>query len=66
MRCVRKLPRAGGRKMSSQKSEYDYMKEADEKEEDAYLPEEWAEEKTQQEEYFEFYDDIKTDIKEDW
>ena len=52
--------------MSSQKSEYDYMKEADEKEEDAYLPEEWAEEKTLQEEYFEFYDDIKTDIKEDW
>lgn len=50
------------------KSEYDYMREADTKEEDAFYPEEWAEEaeKTSKEKYFDFYDDIKTNIKEDW
>ena len=44
------------------------MREAEEKEEDAFLPEEWAEEdkKTEKEKYFEYYDDVKTDIKEDW
>lgn len=54
--------------MQSQKSEYDYMREADEKEEDAFFPEEWQndKEKTSKEKYFEYYDDIKTDIREDW
>ena len=54
--------------MQKEKSEYDYMKEADEKEEDAFYPEEWTDErnKTTKEKYFEYYDDVKTDIKEDW
>lgn len=42
------------------------MRESDEKEEDAFYPEEWETEKTEKEKYFEYYDDIKTDIKEDW
>lgn len=44
------------------------MKESEFKEEDAFFPEEIREnrEKSQREKYFEFYDDIKTDIKEDW
>lgn len=44
------------------------MRESDEKEEDAFCPEEWNDEcdKTEKEKYFEYYDDIKTDIKEDW
>ena len=52
----------------SEKSEYDYMREADLKEEDAFYPEEWSDERksTDREKYFEFYDDIKTNIKEDW
>ncbi len=56
------------KEMQKEKSEYDYMKEADEKEEDAFYPEEWTEErnKTAREKYFEYYDDVKTDIKEDW
>ena len=54
--------------MQKGKSEYDYMREADEIEEDAYFPEEITSEtdKSDKEKYFEFYDDIKTDIKEDW
>ena len=54
--------------MPKEKSEYDYMREADLIEEDAYFPEEINEEldKTDKEKYFEYYDDIKTDIKEDW
>ena len=50
------------------KSQYDYMREADSKEEDAAFPEEWAEEreKTDKEKYFEYYDDIKTIPKDDW
>lgn len=54
--------------MQKEKSEYDYMKEADEKEEDAFYPEEWTDErdKTTKEKYFEYYDDVKTNIKEDW
>ena len=55
------MPRSG-------KSEYDYMRESELKEEDAFYPEEWNEERksTEKEKYFEFYDDIKTNIKEDW
>ena len=54
--------------MQKEKSEYDYMREADEKEEDAFFPEEWQDEvkKPEKEKYFEYYDDIKTDIREDW
>ena len=54
--------------MQNEKSEYDYMREADNKEEDAFYPEEWLNEReqTSKEKYFEYYDDIKTDIKEDW
>ena len=50
------------------KSKLDYMKEAEFKEEDALYPEELNEgqEKTDRDSYFEFYDDIKTSIKEDW
>lgn len=44
------------------------MKESEFKEEDAFFPEEIYEnhEKSPREKYFDFYDDIKTDIKEDW
>ena len=44
------------------------MREADVKEEDAFCPEEWEEERKQsdKDKYFEYYDDIKTNIKEDW
>ncbi|MBO4251165.1 MAG: hypothetical protein J5911_00705 [Clostridia bacterium] len=54
--------------MQKEKSEYDYMREADLKEEDAFYPEEQIEDrnKTDKDKYFEYYDDIKTDIKEDW
>ena len=51
----------------SQKSEYDYMRQADVLEEDAFFPEEWERaEGTDKEKYFEFYDDIKTTPKDDW
>ncbi len=52
----------------NQKTLYDYMREADFKEEDALFPEEISEEKARsvKEKYFDFYDDIKTSIKEDW
>lgn len=54
--------------MQNEKSEYDYMRKSDDTEEDAFFPEEWTEEKekSEKEKYFEFYDDVKTDIKEDW
>ena len=44
------------------------MREADEKDEDASFPEEWEDElkKSERDKYFDFYDDIKTSIKEDW
>ena len=50
------------------KSQYDYMREADDKEEDACYPEEWSDDrrKTDKERYFEYYDDIKTTPKDDW
>ncbi len=50
------------------KTQYDYMREADFKEEDAFYPEEWEElrNKSKKEEYFEFYDDIKLTPKDDW
>ena len=48
------------------KTIYDLMKEAEFKEEDAFFPEENADSETEKEKYFDFYDDIKTSIKEDW
>ena len=47
---------------------YDYMRRAENVEEDAMYPEEWLEERTltDKEKYFEFYDDIKTTPKDDW
>ncbi len=50
------------------KTLYDLLKEADKYEEDALYPEEIIEarKQTSKERYFEFYDDIKTSIKEDW
>ena len=50
------------------KTKYDYMRECENNEEDAFFPENWVEDrdKTDREQYFEFYDDIKTNIKEDW
>ena len=52
----------------SQKTMYDYMRECENKEEDALLPEEWLDEYelTDKERYFEFYDDIKLTPKDDW
>ena len=48
------------------KSQYDYMRESDYTEEDAFYPEEISVKKSDREEYFDYYDDIKTSIKEDW
>lgn len=50
------------------KTQYDYMRESDYKEEDAFYPEEWEDrfKKSRKEEYFEFYDDIKLTPKDDW
>lgn len=50
------------------KTQYDYMRESEEKEEDAMFPEEIenVKKRSKREEYFDFYDDIKTNIKEDW
>lgn len=50
------------------KTKYDLLREADKYEEDALCPEEVLAESAQNEKerYFEFYDDIKTSIKEDW
>ena len=51
-----------------QKTQYDFMREADKKEEDAFYPEEWEDKriKDSKESYFEFYDDIKLTPKDDW
>lgn len=50
------------------KTQYDYMRESEFKEEDAYFPEEWEDNrnKSKKEEYLEFYDDIKLTPKDDW
>ena len=50
------------------KTMYDYMRESETAQEDAYFPEEWMEERkpTTKEEYFDFYDDIKLTPKDDW
>ena len=50
------------------KTQYDYMREAENMEEDAFYPEDWMEErqKTSKEKYFEYYDDIKTTPRDDW
>ena len=50
------------------KTKYDYMREAETKEEDAMYPEEWNDQKpkSNKEEYFDFYDDIKLTPKDDW
>ncbi len=54
--------------MSDYKTEYDFMRESDEKEEDAMFPEEIREikKKNIKEDYFDYYDDIKTTPKDDW
>ncbi len=51
-----------------QKTQYDYMRESDDKEEDALYPEEWEDSRTKssKEKYFEYYDDIKLTPKDDW
>ncbi|MBQ3596809.1 MAG: hypothetical protein II988_03215 [Clostridia bacterium] len=50
------------------RTQYDFMREADNLEEDAFDPDEWERDyqKTDKEKYFEFYDDIKTTPKDDW
>lgn len=48
------------------KTKYDYMKEADNIEEDADFPIDTPKKQTKKEEYFDYYDDIKISIKEDW
>ena len=50
------------------KTQYDYMRESDYKEEDACYPEEWMDErkKSSKERYFDYYDDIKLTPKDDW
>ena len=55
-------------KMGQNKTKYDFMRECENNEEDAFFPEDWINDvnKTDRERYFEFYDDIKTSIKEDW
>ncbi len=47
---------------------YDYMRRAENIEEDAMYPEEWLDDETlsDKEKYFDFYDDIKTTPKDDW
>ncbi len=47
---------------------YDYMREAENLEEDALYPEDWMDErrKTPKEEYFDYYNDIKLTPKDDW
>lgn len=56
------------KKLQQGKSKLDYMKEAENVEEDALIPEEIVDRRKQseREKYFEYYDDIKTSIKEDW
>lgn len=56
-------------KMSAgNKTQYDYMRESEFKEEDAMYPEEWNDERvfSDKEKYLEFYDDIKLTPKDDW
>lgn len=50
------------------KTQYDYMRESEDSEEDAFLPEEINDLKSQttKEKYFEYYDDIKLTPKDDW
>ncbi len=50
------------------KTEYDYMRESEDSEEDACFPEEIISDKptSKKEKYFEFYDDIKLTPKDDW
>lgn len=50
------------------KTMYDLMREADDREEDACFPEDWMDERkrSKKEEYFDYYDDIKTTPKDDW
>ena len=50
------------------KTKYDYMRQCENSEEDAMFPEEWAEDsyESEKQKYFDFYDDIKTKISEDW
>ena len=52
----------------NQKTMYDYMRDSEGREEDAYYPEEWLDEQqlTDKEKYFDFYDDIKLTPKDDW
>jgi len=47
---------------------YDLMRECENMEEDAYFPDDWMEERNKsfKEQYFEYYDDIKTTPKDDW
>ncbi len=54
--------------MSEKRTQYDLMREADKIEEDAFFPEEISDgyAKSDKERYFEYYDDVKTSIKEDW
>ncbi len=54
--------------MSEEKTMYDLMRQSDYSEEDAMYPEDVLANRktTERDRYFEFYDDIKTSIKEDW
>ena len=54
--------------MPKNKTLYDLMREADNKEEDACYPEEWEDERARsaKEKYFDYYDDIKLTPKDDW
>ena len=51
-----------------EKTQYDFMRESEESEEDAYMPDEIFDKinKTTKEKYFEYYDDIKLTPKDDW
>ena len=44
--------------MSEKKTQYDYMRESDYTEEDAFYPEEIWVKKSDREEYFDYYDDM--------
>ncbi len=55
-----------GKLPNGAKSKLDYLKEADLIEEDAYFPEELKKSDSYRDKYFEYYDDVKTSIKEDW
>lgn len=51
-----------------EKTQYDYMRESEESEEDAFMPDEIFDNRnyTTKEKYLEFYDDIKLTPKDDW